>query len=125
MPQIVDGLSPELVSHSSAHRDLSALRGQQVTVIGAGASAVNLAVWLARAGARSRLVARAPSVHFSSPPSGGRRTVLDRLRKPGSGLGPGWRSRASCDAPDLFRSCRPGGDPRSCGATSARARRGT
>ena len=26
MPQIVDGLSPELVSHSSAHRDLSRLR---------------------------------------------------------------------------------------------------
>ena len=103
MPQIVDGLSPELVSHSSAHRDLSGFAGQQVTVIGAGASAVNLAVWLARAGARSRLVARTPSVHFSSPPSGERRTVLARLHKPGSGLGPGWRSRASCDAPDLFR----------------------
>jgi len=42
-------------------------------------------------------------VHFSSPPPGGRRTLLARLHKPGSGLGPGWRSRASCDAPDLFR----------------------
>lgn len=103
MPQIVDGLSPDLVSHSSAHRDLSRFDGQDVTVIGAGASAVNLAVWLARAGARSRLVTRAPSVHFSSPPPGGRRTLLARLHKPGSGLGPGWRSRASCDAPDLFR----------------------
>jgi hypothetical protein len=103
MPQIVDGLPPELVSHSSAHRDLSRFEGRQVTVVGAGASAVNLAVWLARAGARSRLVARTPSVHFSSPPHGGRRTMAARLRKPGSGLGPGWRSRASCDAPDLFR----------------------
>jgi thioredoxin reductase len=102
MPQLVDGISPELVSHSSAHRDLSRFDGQQVTVIGAGASAVNLAVWLARAGARSRLVARTPSVRFSSPPNG-HRSVLARLRKPGSGLGPGWRSRASCDAPDLFR----------------------
>lgn len=103
MPQQVDGLSPELVSHSSAHRDLDRFDGQQVTVIGAGASAVNLAVWLSRAGARSRLVTRSPSVHFSSPPHGGRRSVLARLQKPGSGLGPGWRSRASCDAPDLFR----------------------
>jgi len=103
MPQMVDGMSPELVSHSSAHRDLSRFAGQQVTVIGAGASAVNLAVWLSRAGARTRLVARTPSVHFSSPPSGGRRPLHVRLRKPGSGLGPGWRSRASCDAPDLFR----------------------
>jgi hypothetical protein len=103
MPQLVDGLPPELVSHSSAHRDLERFEGRQVTVIGAGASAVNLAVWLARAGARSRLVTRSPSVHFSSPPTGGRRSLLARLHKPGSGLGPGWRSRASCDAPDLFR----------------------
>jgi len=104
MPRIFDGLSPELVSHASAHHDLSGFVGKQVTVIGAGSSAVELSVGLARAGARSRLVARAPSIHFSSPPPGGdRRTVLGKLYKPGSGLGPGWRSRASCDAPDLFR----------------------
>ena len=103
MPQLVDGLPPELVSHANAHHDLSGFAGKQVTVVGAGASAVNLAVGLARAGARSRLVARSPSIHFSSPPRGGRRTVVDRLHAPGSGLGPGWRSRASCDAPDLFR----------------------
>jgi hypothetical protein len=103
MPQLVDGISPELVSHSSAHRELDRFAGQQVTVVGAGASAVNLAVWLARAGARTRLVARTSSVHFSSPPSGGTRSLIARLHKPGSGLGPGWRSRASCDAPDFFR----------------------
>ncbi len=79
---------------------------------------------LARAGARSRLVARTPSVHFSSPP-GGRRSVLGKLRKPGSGLGPGWRSARAATHPTSSATCRPGGDPRSCGATSARARRGT
>ena len=103
VPPIFDGLPAEQVSHSSAHRDLSRFAGKQVTVVGAGASAVNLAVWLAHAGARSRLVTRSPSVRFSSPPYGGRRSVLARVSKPGSGLGPGWRSRASCDAPDLFR----------------------
>ncbi len=103
VPRIFDGLPPELVTHSSAHHDLSGFAGKQVTVVGAGASAVNLAVGLARAGARSRLVARGPSVRFSSPPTGERRSLLDRLQRPGSGLGPGWRSRASCDAPDLFR----------------------
>jgi hypothetical protein len=103
MPQTVEGISPELVSHSSAHRELDRFAGQRVTVVGAGASAVNLAVWLARAGAESRLVARAPSVRFHSPPSGQRRSLAARLLRPGSGLGPGWRSRASCDAPDLFR----------------------
>ncbi|HEU5035699.1 MAG TPA: NAD(P)-binding domain-containing protein [Nocardioides sp.] len=103
MPTLFSGLPPELVTHSSAHHDVSPFRGRTVTVVGAGASAVNLAVWLARAGAQTRLVARTPSVHFSSPPSGRRRTVVEKLHKPGSGLGPGWRSRASCDAPDLFR----------------------
>jgi hypothetical protein len=103
MPEAFDGLPPTLVSHSSAHHDLSGFAGRKVTVLGAGASAVNLAVWLVRAGAESRLVARSPSVHFSSPPVGGRRSLVTRLHKPGSGLGPGWRSRASCDAPDLFR----------------------
>jgi hypothetical protein len=102
MPRGLAGLSSDLVTHSSAHRDLSRFGGKRVTVIGAGSSAVELAVGLARAGASSRLVARAPSVHFSSPPSR-HRTVFDKLRKPGSGLGPGWRSRVSCDAPDLFR----------------------
>ncbi len=103
MPQIVEGMSPELVSHSSVHRDLDRFAGQRVTVVGAGASAVNLAVWLAREGAESRLVARAPSVKFNSPPAGRRRSLAARVVRPGSGLGPGWRSRASCDAPDLFR----------------------
>ncbi len=108
LPAIFDGLPPELVSHSSAHRDLSGFSGRRVTVIGAGSSAVELSVGLARAGARSRLVARGRSVRFASPPSRERRTLLSRLRRPGSGLGPGWRSRVSCDAPDLFR-CLPAG----------------
>ncbi len=125
MPAIFEGLPPELASHAGAHRDLSGFSGKQVTVIGAGSSAVELSVGLARAGARSRLVARGPSIRFSSPPSGGRRTLLGRLHKPGSGLGPGWRSRVSCDAPDLFRYLPARYRPGSCVATSARARRGT
>lgn len=103
MPEVASRVSPTLVSHSSEHRDLTGFAGQDVTVVGAGASAVNLAVGLARAGACCRLVTRGPGVHFQSQPSRGRRGVLERLRRPGSGLGPGWRSRASCDAPDLFR----------------------
>jgi NADPH-dependent 2,4-dienoyl-CoA reductase/sulfur reductase-like enzyme len=99
-PQFAD-LPPDLVSHSSAHREFEQFRGKRVTVVGAGASAVVVAVTLAGAGARTTLVARSPWVRFSSPP--GPRSWTERLRRPGSGLGPGWRSRASCDAPDLFR----------------------
>jgi hypothetical protein len=101
VPRELAHLSPDLVSHSSAHHVLDRFRGQRVTVLGAGASAVVVAVSLAAAGARTSLVARSPRVRFSSPP--GPRSWAEKLRSPGSGLGPGWKSRASCDAPDLFR----------------------
>jgi thioredoxin reductase len=102
-PELFAGLPGDRVSHSSAHRDLSKFAGRDVTVVGAGSSAVDLAVGLATAGARPRLVARTHSVHFSSPPPPRRPSLAARLRKPPSGLGPGWRSRLCCDLPDLFR----------------------
>jgi thioredoxin reductase len=103
MPELFDGLPADRVTHSSAHHELAEFAGKNVTVIGAGSSAVDLAVGLTDAGARARLVARTPSVHFSSPPDGRPRSLAGRLRKPPSGLGPGWRSRLCCDVPDLFR----------------------
>ena len=103
MPELFAGLPPDRVSHSSAHHDVARFTGKDVTVIGAGSSAVDLAVALTAAGARARLVARAPSVHFSSPPDGRPPSLSSRLRKPSSGLGPGWRSRLCCDVPLLFR----------------------
>ncbi len=103
MPEGFVDLPTDRVTHSSAHRDLAIFAGKDVTVIGAGSSAVDLAVALTDAGARSRLVARAPALRFSSPPSGRPPSLASRLTKPPSGLGPGWRSRACCDGPDLFR----------------------
>jgi hypothetical protein len=102
MPEVFDGLPADLVTHSSAHHDLAMFAGKDVTVIGAGSSAVDIAVALNTAGARARLVARGP-VRFSSPPPGGTPSLATRLRTPPSGLGPGWRSRLSCDVPDVFR----------------------
>jgi cation diffusion facilitator CzcD-associated flavoprotein CzcO len=103
VPEVFAGLGADRVSHSDAHYDFAKFAGRDVTVIGAGASAVNSAVALTEAGARTRLVARAPSLHFSSPPPGHPPSLVSRLRRPPSGLGPGWRSRLCCDAPDLFR----------------------
>jgi Pyridine nucleotide-disulphide oxidoreductase len=102
MPDVFTGQPADAVSHASAHHDLTRFAGQRVTVIGSGSSAVELAVGLGRVGAHPRLVARSGGVHFGSAPRG-RATLVSRLRQPGSGLGPGWRSRVSCDAPDLFR----------------------
>ncbi len=103
MPEGFADLPTDRVTHSSAHHDLERFAEKDVTVIGAGSSAVDLAVALTDAGARARLVARAPVLRFSSPPSGRPPSLPRRLMTPRSGLGPGWRSRLCCDGPDLFR----------------------
>jgi cation diffusion facilitator CzcD-associated flavoprotein CzcO len=103
LPPVFEGLPSSLASHSSDHRELARFAGRDVTVVGAGASAVELAVGLANAGARPRMIVRAGSVKFASPPPSKPRSRFDRLRHPSSGLGPGIRSRLCCDLPDLFR----------------------
>ena len=102
-PPVFSDLPPDQVSHSSAHHDLSQFAGAEVTVVGAGSSAVDMAVNLAEAGARTRLVARKPQVKFASARRPGPRGLWSRVRHPSSGLGPSLRSRLACDAPDLFR----------------------
>jgi thioredoxin reductase len=103
MPENLSNVASDRVTHSSTHRDFEEFAGRDVTVIGAGSSAVDVAVALAKAGAHSRLVARGPAVPFSTKPDDGPRTRRQRLRHPMSGLGPGWGSRLSCDVPGLFR----------------------
>lgn len=100
-PPIFHGLPSSLVTHASAHHDVGSFAGRDVTVIGAGATAVELAVALAAAGAHPRLVVRAPVVKFAGAPA--ERSLASRVRHPSSGLGPGIRSRLCCDVPDLFR----------------------
>ena len=51
-----------VVSHSSAHAGVSRFRGTDVMVLGAGASAIDLAVLLHEAGTRVRLVTRRKSL---------------------------------------------------------------
>lgn len=103
VPSIFCELPAHLVTHGSAHHDLTRFAGRDVTVIGAGATAVEIAVGLVSAGARARLVARSPDVKFAHPANGRTRTLAARLRHPTSGLGPGIRSRLCCDVPGLFR----------------------
>ena len=57
-------LSPELVSHSSEHRDLSHFAGRDVIVVGGGQSALESAALLHEAGAKVEVVVRAPVVHW-------------------------------------------------------------
>ena len=69
--------------------DLSGFAGRDVTVIGGGSSAVDIAALLSEAGAKTSLVARRSALRFSSPPAPGPRSRWERIRHPSSGLGPG------------------------------------
>lgn len=107
VPPALRALPPGLASHSSAHHDLEHFKGRDVTVIGAGASAVEVAVLLHEVGADVRLVARGPQIRFGSEPMQSGKSRWQRLRHPQSGLGPGLRSRAYSEFPLLFRHLPP------------------
>jgi cation diffusion facilitator CzcD-associated flavoprotein CzcO len=104
LPPVLAGLPAEYVTHSSEHRDTNAFRQKSVAIIGAGASAVDLAALLQERGAEVHLVARRSTVDFHQPPGKEPRPWLDRLLNPRSGLGLGWRSRLCTDAPLLFHA---------------------
>lgn len=101
VPPTLSHLPTELATHSSVHRDVSQFRGRRVTVVGAGASAIDLAVLLKEAWADVMLVARRPALRFSGPPEA-HPSLWTRVRYPQSTIGPGWRARFYADAPGLF-----------------------
>ena len=68
VPPILEHLPAELLTHSLAHKNVERFRGRDVTVIGAGASAIDLAVLLKDAGANVALVARRSALRFNDPP---------------------------------------------------------
>lgn len=102
VPSAFAKLPGSLVSHSYHHRDGESFRGRDVVVLGAGASAVDLASLFHDRGARVRIVLRAPSIEYNSVPAPDGETLLDRLRRPASGIGRGWNSYFCAHAPLLF-----------------------
>jgi len=102
VPQNLRNLPPECLTHSSAHRHLAPFKDRSVVVIGGGSSATDLAGLLCDAGADVQLVARQPELKFHNKPSGKPRSLWQQIRHPGSGLGPGLRSRFFSDAPAIF-----------------------
>lgn len=101
LPPEMAGHSPDLVSHSSAHSDLSGFRGRSVAVVGGGSSAIDIAALLHEAGAEVHVLARRRSINFHEP-TVEPRPLVQRILAPRSGLGLGWRSRLCTDAPLLF-----------------------
>jgi thioredoxin reductase len=101
LPPFLADLPGSHVSHSSQHHDLSSFRGKTVAVLGAGASAVDIAAILHEEGSHVQLVARRQEIAFHTKAKEPR-PLHQRVRYPRSGLGIGWSSRLCTDAPLLF-----------------------
>jgi thioredoxin reductase len=102
IPITLSHLHSHLLSHSYDHRSCDSFRGHDVVVIGAGASAIDLASLLHECGATVRIVARTPFIEYNSIPDPDAETLFYRLRRPASGIGRGWRSYFCANAPLLF-----------------------
>jgi len=101
-PPALAALSSACLSHSYDHREGEAFAGKEVVIIGAGASAIDLAALLHDCGANVRIVVRAPFIEYNSVPDPDAETLLYRLRRPASGIGRGWSSYFCANAPVLF-----------------------
>jgi len=102
IPAPLDRLPAEFVSHSYDHHNLDPFAGRRVAVVGAGASAIDLAGLLNERGCEVQLICRSDKLKFASPPAAAERALWQRMKHPRSGLGPGWRSRLCTDAPLIF-----------------------
>ena len=102
IPKSLANLPCDLLSHSSSHYDLCRFTQQDVVIIGGGQSALETAALLHEAGARVQLVIRQPCIRWNETPSGTRRSLYDRLRRPMSKLGPGLGPWLYSNAPNLF-----------------------
>ncbi len=89
IPEQLADLPPHLASHSSQHFSFDAYRGKDVIVIGAGQSALESAALLKEAGARPTLVARCDHILWGAPEA--EQSLLQKLRRPRTGLSSGWR----------------------------------
>jgi thioredoxin reductase len=101
-PELFRGLGRDYVTHSSEHSDPTLFRGRTVGVIGAGASALDLAGLLKDGGADVSVLARRSAVKFHDPPGSKPPSLWKRLRSPRTGVGPGWKSKLVTDFPGLF-----------------------
>ena len=102
VPDALSSLPESVLTHSSNHADYAAFAGQEVAVIGAGASALDAAAALRRSGALVTLVSRRAEVRFHG---GGRsRRKIDALLSPLTPLGPGWKKWLCCRLPSVFHA---------------------
>ena len=102
VPANLANLPAEFLSHSFRHHELEAFRGRNVVVIGGGSSASDLAGLLHEIGADVQLVSRRTELKFHGAPTGKEAPWWQKIKRPQSGIGPGWRLRFFADLPMVF-----------------------
>jgi cation diffusion facilitator CzcD-associated flavoprotein CzcO len=102
VPPELDRLVEPFCFHSTRLGELRAFSGRDVTIIGAGQSALESAALLREAGAAVRIVARTDRLIWNTQPDPSR-SFLQAIRAPESGLAEGWRSLALAELPQAFR----------------------
>ena len=102
IPDALKALPADRVSHSFDHHDCSQFKGRHVTVLGAGASAVDTAIALAEAGAQVQILARRKVIPFHDAPDNEEPSILQQIQMPATGIGPGWRSFFCTQMPLVF-----------------------
>jgi thioredoxin reductase len=102
IPDTLAALPKDRVSHSFDHHDCSQLKGRHMTVLGAGASAIDTAIALAEAGAQVQIVARRKVIPFHAAPDNDEPSMFQQLQAPATGIGPGWRSFFCTQMPLVF-----------------------
>jgi thioredoxin reductase len=100
VPSPLSDLPSTLVTHSSKHHAVDQFAGRAVTVIGAGASALDMASLLHQIGADVQLASRSSSIRFHDPPR--KRSLYERVRWPNTGLAAGWHLVFCTKTPLVF-----------------------
>ena len=100
IPDMFAGLPAGIVSHTAHHQDFAPFAGLDVTVVGAGQSALQAAALLNESGANVRLIARGQVLWNTRAPLD--RPWMDRLRNPNTVVGAGRENWILEHAPRLI-----------------------
>ena len=106
MPPELAAIPAPIVVHSSRMARVAHYADRDVTVVGAGQSALETAAILYEIGARVRVIVRENHLEWWSEPTRSR-SLLRRLRYPDAAVARGWEHLAIAELPRVFRHFAP------------------
>lgn len=101
IPAQLSQLPEPLLFHSTRIGSVKAYTGHDVTIIGAGQSALETAALLHEAGARVRILVQGSRIEWNSTSKP--RPVFSRILAPDAAIGSGWKSWTISELPQVFR----------------------